>query len=426
MPGPAARRAEAAGVEGAVEGAVAVAASPDWLDRLNHLLESGLGSAILVAAAATSMVLANCRRTRAPWLALWLAVVGPRLGAHALTLRGWVNEGVMALFFFYVGLEIKKELAEGSLASPRKALLPCIAALGGMLVPMLVYLATNAALPGGSIDGITIPMATDIAFAMGIFGFFRSHMPAAAEPFLLTLATVDDLGAIMVIAVCFAGHLAPRFLLGAAACLAACLGWDRWGSQCVSASSIAGPGLLLWYCLLRGGLSADIAGFLIALCVPLRSRGGDEVVRRLIRRWAPVCALLVLPLFSLANCAVPLGGVAPSQGSLAVPLGIGLGLVVGKPLGIFSFSYLAAKAGIADMPRGMTKRHLGILGVLGAIGFTMCLFLIEHSLAGPAADLSKLAMLSASLFAAGLAGGLMAALPVQHRAVDDRIELLSA
>mmetsp|Transcript_32588 Transcript_32588/g.91700 ORF Transcript_32588/g.91700 Transcript_32588/m.91700 type:complete len:540 (+) Transcript_32588:50-1669(+) len=381
-----------------------------WLELVNERLDSGLGSAILLLSAAGSMALANRPGTAAAWLGLWSANLGPAIGGHHLSVRSWINEGLMSLFFFYVGLEIKKEIVEGSLSSPRKALLPCIAALGGMVVPMSVYAVTNMLMVGGSFEGITIPMATDIAFAMGIFGFFRRRMPAAAEPFLLTLATVDDLGAIAVIAICFAGALSPAYLLGAVLALAAAFLYGRRGISGSSLGFIV-PGLTVWYCLLRGGLCADIAGFLTALCVPLRSRdGGAEVIHRVAKRWAPACGMLILPLFALANCAVPLTG-SLEAGSMAVPAGVGLGLLVGKPLGIVGASLLAVKAGWASMPPGVTKRHLWIIGILGSLGFTMCLFLIENSLTGRTAEMTKVSMLLASVAAAILSSCLMRAQP---------------
>lgn len=381
-----------------------------WIELVNERLESGLGSAILLLSAAGSMALANRPGTAAAWLGLWSANLGPAIGGHHLSVRSWINEGLMSLFFFYVGLEIKKEIVEGSLSSPRKALLPCIAALGGMVVPMTVYAVINMLMVGGSFEGITIPMATDIAFAMGIFGFFRKRMPAAAEPFLLTLATVDDLGAIAVIAICFAGALSPAYLLGAVLALAAAFLYGRRGISGSSFGFIV-PGLTVWYCLLRGGLCADIAGFLTALCVPLRSRdGGAEVIHRVAKRWAPACGMLILPLFALANCAVPLSG-SLGAGSLAVPAGVGLGLLLGKPLGIVGASMLAVKAGWASMPPGVTKRHLWIIGMLGSLGFTMCLFLIENSLTGRIAEMTKVSMLLASVAAAILSSCLMRAQP---------------
>lgn len=379
----------------------------------NDYLEAGAGSALLLASAMASVALANSGRTATSWLALWAMNLGPAIGGHALSLRGWVNEGLMALFFFNVGLEIKKELTDGSLSDTRKAILPCIAACGGMVVPMLVYLAFNAAMPGGSLAGITIPMATDIAFAMGVFGFFRRHMPASAEPFLLTLATVDDLGAIAVIAICFAGSLSPGYLLGAAVALGAAFAMGRRGVGGSSGGFLL-PGAALWYCLLRGGLNADIAGFLVALCVPMRSLGGADVVERLIHRWTPFCTLLVLPLFALANCAVPLGGFAGAalpQESLAVATGVFFGLLAGKPIGIAGFTCLSVKCGVAALPPGVTGRHLAIIGLLGSMGFTMCLFLIENSLVGVTSQTSKIGMLLASALGGLLSSWLMSRLP---------------
>ncbi|CAE8582640.1 unnamed protein product [Polarella glacialis] len=387
-----------------------------FLDKINTKLEAGLGTALLLSAAAVSLVLANFGPTTKPWLDFWAIHCGPHIGAHSLTLKGWVNEGLMSLFFFGVGLEIKKELVEGSLASPRKALLPCVAALGGMVVPMLVYYAVNLKMLGGSMAGLTIPMATDIAFAMGVISAFRNRMPAAATSFLLALATVDDLGAIAVIAVCFAGTMSANYLYAG---LASLIGAGVYGRRksLESAMGFFVPGLTLWYCLLRGGINADIAGALLAFCVPMKSASGSEMVERLINRWSAASALIVLPLFALANCAVPLVGAGASGaggavGSMAVPIGVGAGLLLGKPLGIFSFSWLAIRCGIATMPEGMKKRHLAIVGLLGAIGFTMCLFLIESSLTGQAAQMAKVAVFIASGVSAVGSSVLMSRQPV--------------
>jgi len=394
--------------------------APDVLDSLNNKLDNGLGSALLLGAAGSSMSLANWPNTASSWIGFWRKAVGPSIGGgHSLSIQGWVNEGLMSLFFFYVGLEIKKELAEGSLASPKQALLPCIAAVGGMVVPMAIYALVNRALPGGSMAGMTIPMATDIAFAMGVFGLFRRRMPPAAEPFLLTLATVDDIGAIVVIAVCFAGQLVPRYLFGAAMALGFALALGQRGIR-RSSRGLAAPALALWYCLLRGGLNADMAGFLAALCVPMRSPDGSQVVRRLIRRWSPVCGLVILPLFALVNCAVPLAG---SRGSMAVSAwpvaaGVGLGLLLGKPLGIWGFSRMAVLSGVSALPPGMDWRHLGVVGLLGSMGFTMCLFLIENTLTSRTAELTKAVMLLASILGAVLSAASMRAFPLRDPAVD--------
>eukprot|EP00930_Biecheleria_cincta_P104861 TRINITY_DN9731_c0_g1_i1.p1 TRINITY_DN9731_c0_g1~~TRINITY_DN9731_c0_g1_i1.p1 ORF type:complete len:523 (+),score=81.99 TRINITY_DN9731_c0_g1_i1:23-1570(+) len=373
------------------------------VDRLNALLESGLGTGLLVCAAVVSMVLANLPAFQTPWVGFWKQAAGPRLGAHALTIKDWVNEGFMALFFFTVGLEIKKEMTEGSLASVDKAILPCIAAVGGMVVPVAIYLAVNTVLPGGNFDGAFVPMATDIAFAMGVYQAFRRHMPPASSSFLLTLATADDLGAIAVIALVFASSINPSFLAAAAVALLSAV---LYGNQRFeTANGLFIPGLLLWYCLLRGGINADIAGVLIAFCVPMTSKKGSYVVERLINRWSAASALIVLPIFALANCAVSFSG--GSAASLAAPFGICAGLLVGKPLGVFLSTYIAVKLKVASMPTGMTKRHLLTVGVLASIGFTMCLFLIENSLAGAAAQTSKLAVFLSSVLAAGMGSMLM-------------------
>lgn len=180
---------------------------PNWIEETTHVVEQGtIPGAALVAATVVSLTLANLPATSAPWLAFWSSSIGPHIGSHALSVRAWINEGLMALFFFVVGLEIKQEFRTGSLASLKKAALPCLAALGGMVTPMGIYLLCQRLLPGGSLLALTVPMATDIAFAMGILGFFKENMPLSASAFLLTLATVDDLGAILVLATCFASQ----------------------------------------------------------------------------------------------------------------------------------------------------------------------------------------------------------------------------
>lgn len=395
----------------------AVPSSSIWFVRLQRHLDAGLGSALLLLASAVSLSLANYGPSQSSWLSFWAQRLGPSIGTHALTARGWVNEGLMAMFFFSVGLEIKQELVSGCLASPRKAALPCIAALGGMVMPMAVYWVCNATMPGGSISGISVPMATDIAFAMGVFHAFRSRMPESAGSFLLALATVDDLGAIVVIAACFAGQVVPGYLAAAVGMLCAAAMIGR--RQLKSTRGLVLPSVGLWYCLLRGGINADIAGVLAAFCVPLKSKSGEEVVERLIPRWSACSALIILPLFALANCAVPLGFLQNASGStstlpaqcVAVPMGIFLGLLLGKPLGIFGFSWLSVKAGFARMPPSMSMVHLGIISMLGAIGFTMCLFLIENSLSGKVAQVAKIAVFAGSISGAVVSAVVMALQP---------------
>ena len=407
---------------------------PPWIDKLNELQEKGLGSVVLLAATFLSLTLANCGATSAAWLSFWSSPVGPRIGGHALSLQGWTNEGLMAIFFFVVGLEIKLELRHGSLSSVRKALLPCIAALGGMLTPMAVYAATVTLLGGGSLAALTVPMGTDIAFAMAIFGFFRAKMPASAATFLLTLATVDDLGAILVLATCFAHDIRPAFL-GAALTLISGMGLLG-RKQSTSKAAYGVGGAALWWCLLRAGVSADIAGVAVALCISTKAlktgRGkgageessnssssssstlaegaeeeeeeGEPWSERLITLLSPLSTFFIMPAFALANTAVPLGGsllagmkgAAAQHGAVAPAAGISAGLLLGKPLGIFGATLLATKVGVAPLPPGMTKRHLGVIGMLGGIGFTMCLLLTEVAMPPVYRPVPKLAVLVSS------------------------------
>jgi len=290
---------------------------PHWLEEIFEVVERGTVPGIaLVAATALSLSLANIPFTSAAWLGVWATPFGPHIGGHALTARGWVNEGLMAIFFFVVGIEIKQELRVGSLASVRKAILPCLAALGGMVTPMAVYAIVQMLMGGGSMLALTVPMATDIAFAMAIFGFFRSVMPLSASAFLLTLATVDDLGAILVLAVCFA-HNVSFWFLGAAGALWAALG--VLGRRGLANLKVFGAGAVgLWYCLLRAGVNSDVAGVLAALCISTRTmvapegaKEAEPLTERAIRRLAPFTSLIVMPLFALANTAVRLGSAVP-------------------------------------------------------------------------------------------------------------------
>ncbi|KAL1520926.1 hypothetical protein AB1Y20_022486 [Prymnesium parvum] len=387
---------------------------PGWLAKLSHLEELGFGSVTLLSATALSLSLANFGPTRTAWLAFWQLPLGPAIGGHVLSVKGWVNEGLMAVFFFLVGLEIKQELRLGSLASIRKAVLPCIAAFGGMVTPMLVYLAVQSMSACGSLAAMTVPMATDIAFAMAIFGFFRTRMPAASSAFLLTLATVDDLGAIIVLAVCFSAHVVPSFLAASAAVTG---GLTLFGRQRTSNLPLfAIGGALLWFCLLSAGVNADIAGVITGLTVSTQAacdnREGvrESFAERMIAWLSPLSCFFIMPVFALANTAVSLsGGVA--QASFAPAAGIGAGLLLGKPLGIFCFTVLACKLGVASLPSGMTKRHVGIAGILGGIGFTMCLLLTEVSLPVSLQTLPKLAVLVSSGIAAVVGAICMRMLP---------------
>ena len=391
-------------------------------------LDAGFGSIALLGATAVSLMLANSAWSGA-YLSLWHVHVGPAALALHMSLHHWVNEGLMAVFFFAVGLEIKREFVHGSLRSLRQAALPCIGAFGGMVVPMGAYLACNN--PGATAAAVTagwaIPMATDIAFAMGVYNFFKNRMPGGVAAFLLTLATVDDLGAIAVIAVCFAKPMTPSFMAGAAAATAALFVACK--KEVSNMAVYASLGVALWYCLLQGGINADVAGVIAAFAVPAglmapagsmatpeHEGGSPTLIDHLVQKFAPLSALVIMPLFALANTGVPLD--ASMLGSVfADPVGRGImaGLLVGKPIGIAGLSWLAVKANIGKLPAGMKNEHLVIVGLLGGIGFTMCLFLVEMSLTGHlvAANVAKLAVLLSSSLAALIGSVIMARLPEQ-------------
>ena len=380
-------------------------------------MEAGWASVSLLAATVLSLWLANHGPASAAWVSLWEHHVGwASLGLH-LSLREWVNEGLMAIFFFVGGVEIKKELTYGSLATTRKAILPCLGAVGGMLVPMAIYTALNVAgRAGASSLGWAVPMATDIAFAKGILAFFKPRMPVGAVAFLLTLATVDDLGAIAVIAVFFAGALNVPFLTAAAALCAGLAYMSKHASE-KHLSLYALFGVALWYCLLRGGINADIAGVATAMALPSPPAvaGQDTLLDKLHHSLAPATAFLIMPTFALANTAVSFAGSsAASFVGSPVSQGIALGLLLGKPIGIALFSLLGIRLGLAQWPTGMGLSHLLTVGVLGGIGFTMSLFLIgcSFSAAPHLAANAKLAVLAGSALAAICGAFMMSRFPV--------------
>ena len=388
-------------------------------------LDKGLGSIMLLGATALSLYLANSGFAH-DFIHFWEHFhFGPKAVGLFLNAHEWVNEGLMAIFFFNVGLEIKREFAFGSLSDIKAALLPCFGALGGMIAPMGIYLALNM-VNGGVTAGWAIPMATDIAFAMGVYNFFKNRMPPAVAAFLLTLATVDDLGAIAVIAVCFAKGIVPAYLAASAAITGALFVACK--KKVTSMAVYGGLGVALWYALLKGGINADIAGVVAALAVPAaapappgsHAHGMEEgmeptLLDDLIHNLHPISSLLIMPLFALANCAVPVDASALG-GVVGTPVGRGImaGLLLGKPLGIFALCYGAVKMGICSFPKGMNGKHLVTVGMLAGIGFTMSLFLIEQALVGmPAAAVSaKLAILCSSGIAAVIGGFAMTRFPV--------------
>ncbi|WP_145931702.1 Na+/H+ antiporter NhaA [Yersinia bercovieri] len=312
----------------------------------------------------------------------------------------WINDGLMAVFFLVVGLEVKRELMEGSLAGRDKAVFPAIAALGGMLAPALIYLLFNGA-DEVTRQGWAIPAATDIAFALGVMALLGNRVPSSLKVFLLALAIIDDLGVIIIIAL-FYTHEVSVQALGIAAAAIALLGYMNWrGVGKTSAYLLVG--LVLWVCILKSGVHATLAGVIVGFMIPLHTKNKHSPSESLEHGLHPWVAYLILPLFAFANAGVSLQGVSLSGLTSLLPLGIASGLFIGKPLGIFIFSWLAVKLGIAKLPDAINFKQIFAVSVLCGIGFTMSIFIA--SLAFEGADLalttySKLGILLGSTAAA--------------------------
>lgn len=395
------------------------------------------GGLLLLAATVVALAWAS-----SPWSAgydaLWRTELLIEAGPLHLTgdLRHWVNDGLMAVFFFVMGLEIKRELVTGQLGDRRDVALPVLAAAGGMVVPALLYLAINAG--GAGLAGWGIPMATDIAFALGILALLGDRVPASLKVLLLSLAIVDDIGALAVIALFYTDGLTPGWLLGAAAGLGAVALMRR--GRVWSVPAYVAVGVVVWVCTYKSGVHATIAGVALGLLTPARPllpeleadqiadrlsadadvtasevrevafelRESVSVAERLEELLHPWTSFLVVPLFALANAGIPLSGsaLAAATGS-AITAGVVVGLVVGKVVGVLACAWVAVRLGAARLPDGVGWRHLVGLSGLAGIGFTVSIFV--SGLAFTDADLqdqAKVGVLVASVLAA-LVGSLV-------------------
>jgi len=355
------------------------------------LNDEAAGGVVLLAAALAALVWAS-----SPWSPayddLWHTEL--TLGPVTEDLRHWVNDLLMALFFFVVGLEIKRELLLGDLRDPRQAALPVAAAVGGMALPAALYVAINAGAEGSG--GWGIPMATDIAFAVGVLALLGSRVPPALKLFLLALAIVDDLGAIGVIAVFYSDDIRAPWLLAAAVTLAVVR--LLWRSGVSSVPAHVALGILTWWFVFESGVHATIAGVALAVLVPVDL--GDDVEHVL----HPISSFVVVPLFALANAGVALETDAlQAAGATRVAVGVAVGLVVGKVLGIVGATWLAVRLG-AGLPAGCTWRHVVGVAAIAGIGFTVSLFVAGLAFDAPALeDAAKLGILAGSALA-GSAG----------------------
>lgn len=405
------------------------------------------GGLLLLAAAAVALVWAN-----SPWShsyhELWHTPI--TLGVNGWTFRQdlhfWINEFLMTIFFLVVGLEIKREIVEGELSDLRRAALPIGAAIGGMLVPAGIYLALNPT--GPTTHGWGVPMATDIAFAVGVLQLLGKRVPASMRVLLLALAIIDDIGAIIVIALFYSSGISATGLAITAGALVVLITFRRTGVR--PGAVYWFPLLLLWIGLYVTGVHPTLAGVIVGLTVPVKpwldrdeferiardqigrfrersqdptaddhdvlaplrtlSAAGREAASpaaRAIGGFHPWVAFLIMPLFALANAGVNLGGVQFSaEGATTVLLGVGLGLVLGKPLGIVGITWLFTRLGLCRLPRGVTWGGITVLGLVAGIGFTMSIFIAELAFVTPEhLGIAKLAILGATAVAA--IGGLM-------------------
>lgn len=370
-------------------------------------LESASGI-ILVGAAAVALALSN-----SPLSGLYNLLIDTpleiRLGALEIAkpLLLWINDGLMAIFFLLVGLEIKREVLDGQLSSLSQVALPGIAAIGGMAVPALIYVFFNFNNPG-ALDGWAIPAATDIAFALGVLALLGSRVPLSLKLFLLTLAIIDDLGAIVIIAVFYSGKLSLLSLGLAGAAIAALIAMNLLGVKRLAAFIIVG--VILWICVLKSGVHATLAGVVLAFTIPMRTKEDEPCpLRDLEHKLHPWVAFIIMPVFAFANAGVSLEGMTLSGLFGPIPSGVALGLFLGKQLGVFGFAWAAIRFGLASLPEGATWRSLYGTAVLCGIGFTMSLFISTLAFDGgmyDAAVSSRLGILAGSL-ASAIAGYLI-------------------
>ena len=317
------------------------------------------GGIILILAAIMAMLLANTGMTSGLYRSFLETPVQLRIGALEINknMLLWINDALMAVFFLLIGLEVKREMNQGALASRRQAVFPVVAALGGMVVPALVYLAFNGQ-DAIAREGWAIPAATDIAFALGVLALLGNRVPAALKIFLMALAIIDDLGAIIIIALFYTHDLSVVSLVVAAGAIAVLAGLNLCGVRRTGIYILVGA--ILWTAVLKSGVHATLAGVIVGFMIPLKEQNGKSPAKQLEHVLHPWVAFLILPLFAFANAGVSLQGVTVEGLTSLLPLGIIAGLFIGKPLGISVFCWLALKLKWASLPEGTTCKQIKI------------------------------------------------------------------
>jgi NhaA family Na+:H+ antiporter len=416
---------------------------------------------ILLLCSVLALVLANSGAWQEPFLHFWESEFNVAFGSFKLekSLEHWINDGWMAVFFLVVGLEIKREMLEGELSTRKKAMLPIMAAVGGMIFPALIYVLFNGGTATSS--GWAIPMATDIAFSLAILSLLGKHVPASLKIFLAALAIVDDLGAVLVIAFFYTSHIQLGFLMAAGGIFLLLLLFNQLRIRKLGVYLLLG--LAMWYCMLQSGVHATIAGVLLAFTIPFRTRPAnrkqlmalldkrlDEVrqeinhneevkpryiseeledlshrisspSQRLERDLHTYVAYVIMPVFALANAGVVIDSTILSHVWQPSSAGVFLGLLLGKPLGIALFCWLSVRLGLASLPAGVSWRHIIGAGLLGGIGFTMSIFITLLAFHDTSLQsLSKLSIVAASLVS-GLIGYVFLRYFTVNTVVQERI-----
>ncbi|MGX5841825.1 Na+/H+ antiporter NhaA [Mesorhizobium sp. ArgA1] len=375
------------------------------------------GGIILMAAAALALLVANSPLAETYFASLH-AYIGP------LSLSHWINDGLMAVFFLLVGLEIKREMLDGQLSTWPRRVLPGIAAAGGMLVPALVYVAINRN-NAAALSGWAIPTATDIAFALGVLSLLGNRVPASLKIFLTALAIIDDLGAVIIIAIFYTSGLSLAYLAAAFAVIAVLIVLNRMRVTTLTPYLVLGA--ILWVLVLKSGVHATLAGVALALTIPLKVSPGSgrdldhSPLHRLEHGLHKIVPFFVIPIFGFANAGVSLAGLSAAALVEPLTLGVAAGLVLGKLVGVFGSSALAIRLGFADLPVNAGWLHMIGISLLCGIGFTMSLFIGLLAFASDVAlqDAVKVGILAGSLIAALLGAAVLLMAPAAGDATDE-------
>lgn len=383
---------------------------------LQEFIKQETSAGIVLFIAAVAAMIAVNSAFNPYYLAFLNIPVEVQFGALEIAkpLSLWINDGLMAIFFFLVGLEVKREVVEGQLSTIQQASLPAIAAIGGMAIPAAIFVWINIDMPQ-NLNGWAIPAATDIAFALGVLALLGKHAPLSLKILLLAIAIIDDIGAIIIIALFYTADVSTTSLMLAGVGTLMLFLMNRLGVIRIAPYILVGT--FLWVCVLKSGVHATLAGVIAALAIPLSAKDGSSPLKHLEHILHPWTAFLVLPIFAFANAGVSLAGIQVSDLMAPLALGIAAGLVIGKQVGVFGFMFIATKLRLVQRPQGVSWTQLYGLACLTGIGFTMSLFIGNLAFADPEQiETVKLGVISGSLVSGILGYCLLRFAPKQGHA----------